>query len=385
MGAHRRRLVLRPGAGTPLDRGAARARASRPTCPGLVAPMLPHELADDALLAPPAPGPALRHRRAAAGRRAALLPLGDPLATRGSPTARPSGGGAAGDPRAARAERRARDRRCARARFARGALAGADARARVPVRRRGGVADAWLEGEPHAHMLVEELMILANEHVGGVPRRRATARRSTACTSGPTRRRSSSCSRSSPTSACRRRRRRSVLTPQAAAALAGRRSRERVAEYVAAVGPRARGVSGARPARAQAGAVRPAQPRPLRPREPGLLPLHLADPPLPRPRRPPRAAARARRSATTRCAGRPRSSSPSTPPSASARRRRSSTWPTRSASPGCSSDRLLERGWDEPWEGEIIGADRLRASSSASARCSRASCRRGGCRASSSS
>jgi ribonuclease R len=30
----------------------------------------------------------------------------------------------------------------------------------------GGVADAWLEGEPHAHMLVEELMILANERVG---------------------------------------------------------------------------------------------------------------------------------------------------------------------------------------------------------------------------
>ena len=24
-------------------------------------------------------------------------------------------------------------------------------------------------------------------------------------------------------------------------------------------------------------------------------------------------------------------------------------------SPGCSSDRLLERGWEEPWEGEIIG------------------------------
>jgi ribonuclease R len=29
----------------------------------------------------------------------------------------------------------------------------------------GGVADARLEGEPHAHLLVEELMILANEHV----------------------------------------------------------------------------------------------------------------------------------------------------------------------------------------------------------------------------
>jgi ribonuclease R len=31
---------------------------------------------------------------------------------------------------------------------------------------KGGIAEAWLEGEPHAHMLVEELMILANEHVG---------------------------------------------------------------------------------------------------------------------------------------------------------------------------------------------------------------------------
>ena len=33
---------------------------------------------------------------------------------------------------------------------------------------KGGVADAWLEGEPHAHMLVEELMILANELVAGL-------------------------------------------------------------------------------------------------------------------------------------------------------------------------------------------------------------------------
>ena len=32
----------------------------------------------------------------------------------------------------------------------------------------GGVADAWLESEPHAHVLVEELMILANEHVGAL-------------------------------------------------------------------------------------------------------------------------------------------------------------------------------------------------------------------------
>ena len=32
----------------------------------------------------------------------------------------------------------------------------------------GGVERAWLESEPHAHMLVEELMILANEAVGGL-------------------------------------------------------------------------------------------------------------------------------------------------------------------------------------------------------------------------
>jgi ribonuclease R len=31
----------------------------------------------------------------------------------------------------------------------------------------GRVADAWLEREPYAHMLVEELMLLANEHVAG--------------------------------------------------------------------------------------------------------------------------------------------------------------------------------------------------------------------------
>ena len=55
-----------------------------------------------------------------------------------------------------------RDRRGSRA---------ARCRCRRPRRRSrfdgdGGVADAWLEGEPHAHMLVEELMIRANEHVG---------------------------------------------------------------------------------------------------------------------------------------------------------------------------------------------------------------------------
>ncbi len=41
---------------------------------------------------------------------------------------------------------------------------------------------------------------------------------------------------------------------------------------------------------------------------------------------------------------------------ASGRRGRSSTSQTTSASRGCSRTRLLERGWDEAWEGEITGA-----------------------------
>jgi ribonuclease R len=51
-------------------------------------------------------------------------------------------------------------------RFARGALQVESPEAVFRFDGEGGVADAWLEGEPHAHMLVEELMILANECVG---------------------------------------------------------------------------------------------------------------------------------------------------------------------------------------------------------------------------
>ena len=51
-------------------------------------------------------------------------------------------------------------------RFARGALQVQTPEEVFRFDGAGGVADAWLEGEPRAHMLVEELMILANEHVG---------------------------------------------------------------------------------------------------------------------------------------------------------------------------------------------------------------------------
>ena len=51
-------------------------------------------------------------------------------------------------------------------RFARGALQVETPEVVFRFDGKGGVAEAWLEGEPHAHMLVEELMILANELVG---------------------------------------------------------------------------------------------------------------------------------------------------------------------------------------------------------------------------
>jgi ribonuclease R len=152
------------GAGTPLDRGASR-RAFSTYVPGTVAPMLPHELADDlcslrpfqdrltvTVEIPPAGEPRFyrsvirsdarltygeAERREAPPAVLEALALNDALAS----------------------ELRAK-------RFARGALQVQTPEVVFRFDGEGGVADAWLEGEPHAHMLVEELMILANEHVG---------------------------------------------------------------------------------------------------------------------------------------------------------------------------------------------------------------------------
>jgi ribonuclease R len=151
------------GAGAPLDRGAAR-RAFSTYVPGAVAPMLPHELADDlcslrphqdrlcvTVEMPPDAEPTFyrsvirsdaRLTYAEAQRREAppeildQLTLNEELAV------------------ALRAKR-----------FARGALQVQTPETVFRFDGNGGVADAWLEGEPHSHMLVEELMILANEHV----------------------------------------------------------------------------------------------------------------------------------------------------------------------------------------------------------------------------
>jgi ribonuclease R len=55
-----------------------------------------------------------------------------------------------------------------RRRFARGALRIESAETTFSFDGHGGVADAWRAEEPHAHALIEELMILANESVAAL-------------------------------------------------------------------------------------------------------------------------------------------------------------------------------------------------------------------------
>jgi ribonuclease R len=150
-------------AGSPLDHGAAR-RAFTTYVPGLAAPMLPPELADDrcslrphedrpcvTVELPPQGAPSFyrsvirsrarltypqAERREAEPEVAAALELTDRLT-------------------AAMRERR----------FARGALRIERPEVAFEFDGRGGVARAWKESEPTAHRLVEELMIAANEAV----------------------------------------------------------------------------------------------------------------------------------------------------------------------------------------------------------------------------
>ena len=159
-------------AGTPLDRGAAE-RAFSVYVPGLASPMLPPELSEE-----------LCSLRPDVDRLCVTveipLPEGEPSFYRSviRSAARLTYGHAesilAGreraEPKLAEALRRAerlaqalRDRR-----FGRGALRVESPEVVFAFDGRGGVERAWRESEPHAHMLVEELMILANECVAGL-------------------------------------------------------------------------------------------------------------------------------------------------------------------------------------------------------------------------
>ncbi|HWB22025.1 MAG TPA: RNB domain-containing ribonuclease [Gaiellaceae bacterium] len=149
-------------AGSPLDLGAAQ-RGFSTYVPGLVAPMLPHWLADDLC--------SLRPNEDRLTVTVEIPPHGEPQFYRSVIRSRArltyaQAQRREGSPEILEqfelADELASELR--RKRFARGALQ--ITTPEVAFSFDGGrVANAWLESEPEAHMLVEELMILANEHV----------------------------------------------------------------------------------------------------------------------------------------------------------------------------------------------------------------------------
>jgi ribonuclease R len=153
-------------AGSPLDHGASR-RAFSTYVPGRVAPMLPHELSDDLC--------SLRPHQDRLCVTVEIPPSGDPQFYRS--VIRSDARLTYGQAQRREASREILSgldlndevaRRLREGRFARGALQVQTPEVVFTFDGHGGVADARLEGEPHAHMLVEELMILANEQVGGL-------------------------------------------------------------------------------------------------------------------------------------------------------------------------------------------------------------------------
>jgi ribonuclease R len=163
-------------AGTPLDRGAAR-RAFSAYVPGRVAPMLPPELADDLCSLRPHqdrlcvtvevpfdaqldPGEPSFYRSVIRSRERLTYGQAERILA-GSERAEPEIAEAL-----ELAERLALELR--RRRFARGALRITTREIAFAFDGEGGIERAQLESEPHAHLLIEELMILANEAVAGL-------------------------------------------------------------------------------------------------------------------------------------------------------------------------------------------------------------------------
>ena len=150
-------------AGSPLDRGASE-RSFTTYVPGLAAPMLPPQLADDRC--------SLRPHEDRLCLTVELPPEGEPRFYRSLIRSRARLTYAQAERREAEPDVAAaleltdrltaaiRDRR-----FARGALRIESPEVNFEFDGRGSVARAWLESEPTAHRLVEELMIAANEAV----------------------------------------------------------------------------------------------------------------------------------------------------------------------------------------------------------------------------
>ena len=162
-------------AGTAFDRGAAE-RANSVYVPGLVAPMLPPALADDACSLRPNQD---RLTVTVEIPFSADLRVGEPSFYRSVIRSRERltysraeailAGRERVEPELADAlgltDRISTELR--RRRFARGALRVESPEITFVFDGRGGVERAWRESEPKAHALIEELMILANEAVAG--------------------------------------------------------------------------------------------------------------------------------------------------------------------------------------------------------------------------
>jgi len=153
-------------AGSPLDRGAAE-RGNSVYVPGLVAPMLPHELADDVCSLRPnqdrlcltveiAPGGEASFYRSVIRSRERFTYGQVQRILEGNEQHELSDDVRLADSVSADLRRR---------RFARGALRVESPEVNFAFDGQGGVERAWLEAEPTAHALIEELMILANEAV----------------------------------------------------------------------------------------------------------------------------------------------------------------------------------------------------------------------------
>ena len=232
----------------------------------------------------------LRGRR---GRAGALLPLDDPLrraaglrAGRPHLRRRGRGAGAVGDAAGGSARR---GRRAARAPPA--ARTRSSSRRASPSSRfdaGGHVAESRPSEQTESHRLIEHLMIAANEQVArllaerGVPSLYRVHEKPDGESALRLVEQLASLGVATPPV-------REHMTPSEAAEVdRGLLARGHAARR--AHRPRPRRADVPHPALAQAGLLRPEEPRPRRARADALHALHVADPPLPRPRRAPRAA-----------------------------------------------------------------------------------------------
>ena len=159
-------------AGTPLDRGAAE-RAFSTYVPGRVAPMLPPDLSEDLCSLRP-------HEDRLCVTVEIPLPAGEPTFYRSVIRSRERltygraeailAGREQADAELTQALRRAEavSTELRGRRFGRGALRVESPEIEFEFEEEGGVSRAWRAEEAHSHMLVEELMILANECVASL-------------------------------------------------------------------------------------------------------------------------------------------------------------------------------------------------------------------------